>query len=56
MPLLTQWNLPNVRKNHTVINRRDGMVMAGMLNDRYMGATNALWQTFFSSRHLLLAM
>jgi hypothetical protein len=56
MPLVAQWNLPNVRKNHNLIARRDGMVMAGMLNDRYMGAANAPWPTFFSSRHLLSAM
>ena len=49
-------NVPADSKNRVLIAPRDGMVMAGMLNDRYMGAANAPCPTFFSSRHLLSAM
>jgi hypothetical protein len=43
-------------KNHTLIAWRGGMVMAGMLNDRYMGAVTEPWPLFFLSRLRRLAM
>jgi hypothetical protein len=36
MPLVIQQMCPNDPKNQPLIAQRDGMVMAGMLNARYM--------------------
>src|SRR5512143_1888117 len=52
----TSVNVPNDSKNCVLIAPPDGMVMAAILNHRYMGATNVPWPTSFSSRHLPSAM
>src|SRR4029079_3679784 len=49
-------NVPADSKNCVLIAPPDGMVMAAILNDRYMSATNAPCPTSFSSRHLRSAM
>ena len=49
-------NVPAHSKNCALIAPPDGMVMAAILNDRYMSATNAPCPTSFSSRHLRSAM
>src|SRR6478736_5185660 len=49
-------NVPADSKNCVLVAPSDGMVMAAILNDRYISATNEPCPTSFSSRHLRSAM